>query len=95
MQRSSRRSAKCAGDTWCIDRDRGSSPDYTACLRIGDVTGNNGNGVFKLVFTILSAEVEAERERTKERIAEVKADQRKRGRYLGGKVPWAARLRSL
>jgi putative DNA-invertase from lambdoid prophage Rac len=51
----------------------------------GDVTGN---GVSKLVFTILSAVAEAERDRTRERVAEVKRDQRQRGRYLGGKVPW-------
>ena len=35
----------------------------------GDVTGN---GVSKLVFTILSAVAEAERDRTRERVAEVK-----------------------
>jgi putative DNA-invertase from lambdoid prophage Rac len=55
----------------------------------GDVTGN---GVSKLVFTILSAVAEAERDRTRERIAEVKRDQRTRGRYLGGAVPWGYRV---
>ena len=55
----------------------------------GDTTGN---GVSKLVFTILSAVAEAERDRTRERIAEVKADQRKRGRFLGGSVPFGWRL---
>ena len=39
----------------------------------GDTTGN---GVSKLVFTILSAVAEAERDRTRERITEVKRDQR-------------------
>ncbi len=55
----------------------------------GDVTGN---GISKLVFTILSAVAEAERDRTRERIAEVKRDQRNRNRYLGGKPPfgWSA-----
>jgi putative DNA-invertase from lambdoid prophage Rac len=53
-----------------------------------DVTGN---GISKLVFTILSAVAEAERDRTRERITEVKRDQRSRGRYLGGKVPWGWR----
>jgi len=43
------------------------------------------------VFTILSAVAEAERDRTRERITEVKADQRKRGRYLGGTVPFGYR----
>jgi putative DNA-invertase from lambdoid prophage Rac len=38
------------------------------------------------VFTILSAVAEAERDRTRERIAEVKRDQRSRGRYLVGVV---------
>ena len=51
----------------------------------GDVTTN---GISKLVFTILSAVAEAERDRTRERIAEVKRDQRQRSRYLGGKLPF-------
>jgi putative DNA-invertase from lambdoid prophage Rac len=55
----------------------------------GDTTGN---GVSKLVFTILSAVAEAERDRTRERVAEVKRDQRQRGRYLGGAVPWGYRV---
>jgi DNA invertase Pin-like site-specific DNA recombinase len=54
----------------------------------GDVTGN---GISKLVFTILSAVAEAERDRIRERIRDAKADQKKRNRYLGGSVPfgWA------
>jgi DNA invertase Pin-like site-specific DNA recombinase len=55
----------------------------------GDTTGN---GVSKLVFTILSAVAEAERDRTRERITEVKRDQRQRGRYLGGKLPFGWRV---
>lgn len=51
----------------------------------GDVTGN---GISKLVFTILSAVAEAERDRIRERIAIVKEDQRGRGRYLGGTIPF-------
>ncbi|WP_428484602.1 recombinase family protein [Rhodopila sp.] len=51
----------------------------------GDVTSN---GISKLVFTILSAVAEAERDRIRERVATVKADQKTRGRYLGGKVPF-------
>jgi DNA invertase Pin-like site-specific DNA recombinase len=47
----------------------------------GDVSTN---GVSKLVFTILSAVAEAERDRSRERVTEVKRDQRQRGRYLGG-----------
>jgi putative DNA-invertase from lambdoid prophage Rac len=55
----------------------------------GDVTGN---GISKLVFTILSAVAEAERDRTRERVAEVKRDQRTRRRYLGGKPPFGFRV---
>jgi DNA invertase Pin-like site-specific DNA recombinase len=55
----------------------------------GDVTGN---GISKLVFTILSAVAEAERDRIRERIREVKADQRERQRYLGGIVPFGWRI---
>lgn len=55
----------------------------------GDVTGN---GISKLVFTILSAVAEAERDRIRERICDVKADQKTRGRYLGGAVPFGWRL---
>ena len=51
----------------------------------GDVTGN---GISKLVFTILSAVAEAERDR----IRDVKADQRKRRRYLGAIVPFGWRV---
>jgi Site-specific recombinases, DNA invertase Pin homologs len=51
----------------------------------GDVTGN---GISKLVFTILSAVAEAERDRIRERIGDVKRDQRIRGRFLGGNRPF-------
>src|SRR3984885_8922709 len=55
----------------------------------GDTTGN---GISKLVFTILSAVAEAERDRIRERIAQVKQDQKDRGRYLGGKLPIGFRV---
>lgn len=55
----------------------------------GDVTGN---GISKLVFTILSAVAEAERDRIRDRIRDVKADQKARHRYLGGTVPFGWRL---
>ena len=51
----------------------------------GDVTGN---GISKLFLTIMSAVAEAERDRIRERVATVKADQKKRGRYLGGDRPF-------
>lgn len=55
----------------------------------GDVIGN---GVSKLVFTILSAVAEAERDRTRERIREVKADQKRHNRFLGGKLPYGYKV---
>jgi putative DNA-invertase from lambdoid prophage Rac len=55
----------------------------------GDVTGN---GISKLVFTILSAVAEAERDRIRERVTQVKRDQRQRNRYLGGMVPFGFRV---
>lgn len=48
----------------------------------GDVTGN---GISKLVFTILSAVAEAERDRLRERIREVKRHKASQGDYNGGK----------
>jgi DNA invertase Pin-like site-specific DNA recombinase len=55
----------------------------------GDVMGN---GMAKAFFTIASAFAEAERDRIRERITEVKRDQRQRGRYLGGRVPYGYRV---
>jgi putative DNA-invertase from lambdoid prophage Rac len=53
----------------------------------GDTTGND---VSKLMFTILAAV--AEGDCTRERVAEVKRDQKNRGRYLGGIVPFGYTL---
>lgn len=50
----------------------------------GDVTGN---GIARLMFTVLAACAEMERERIRERIRDVKRDQRARGRWLGGRRP--------
>jgi putative DNA-invertase from lambdoid prophage Rac len=58
----------------------------------GDVTGN---GISKLVFTILSAVAEAERDRTTERIKEVKADQKRHNKFLGGKLPYGYQVDKL
>jgi putative DNA-invertase from lambdoid prophage Rac len=55
----------------------------------GDIAGN---GLSKLFLTIAAAFAEAERDRIRERIANVKADQKARGRYLGGKVPFGWRV---
>jgi DNA invertase Pin-like site-specific DNA recombinase len=58
-------------------------------LHIIDLGGDVcGNGISKLVFTILSAVAEAERDRIRKRVATSKADQRDRGRYLGGIIPF-------
>jgi DNA invertase Pin-like site-specific DNA recombinase len=54
----------------------------------GDISGN---GLSRLFLTIAAAFAEAERDRIRERISQVKADQRARGRYLGGKVPFGFR----
>ena len=51
----------------------------------GDVCGN---GISKLVFTILSAVAENERERIRERIRDVKRHLAKQGVYGGGRRPF-------
>src|SRR5829696_1381791 len=51
----------------------------------GDVTGN---GISKLVFTILSAVAENERDRIRERIRDVKRHLASQGIYNGGKRPF-------
>jgi DNA invertase Pin-like site-specific DNA recombinase len=51
----------------------------------GDVCGN---GISKLVFTILSAVAENERDRIRERIRDVKRHLASRGVYAGGKRPF-------
>lgn len=54
----------------------------------GDIAGN---GLSKLFLTISAAFAEAERDRIRERVSQVKADQKARGRYLGGKIPFGYR----
>ncbi|MGO9430250.1 recombinase family protein [Rhodoblastus sp.] len=51
----------------------------------GDIAGN---GLSKLFLTIAAAFAEAERDRIRKRVGQAKADQKARGRYLGGKVPF-------
>src|SRR5271165_3313899 len=55
----------------------------------GDIAGN---GLSKLFLTIAAAFAEAERDRIRERVGQVKADQKAHGRYLGGKVPFGYSL---
>jgi DNA invertase Pin-like site-specific DNA recombinase len=52
---------------------------------LGEITGN---GMAKAFLTIAAAFAELERDQTRERIVGVKRDQRERGRYLGGRVPF-------
>ncbi len=63
-----------------------------ASLHLIDLGGDiNNDMVGRLVFTILSAVAEAERMRIQERIRDVKKDQKSRGKYLGGPVPYGWR----
>jgi putative DNA-invertase from lambdoid prophage Rac len=63
-----------------------------AALHLLDLGGDiSGNGLSKLFLTIAAAFAEAERDRIRERIGQVKADQKARGRYLGGKIPFGFR----
>jgi DNA invertase Pin-like site-specific DNA recombinase len=62
-------------------------------LHLLDLGGNvSTDGMARTFFIIASAFAEAERDRTRERITEVKRDQRQRGRYLGGKLPFGWRV---
>jgi hypothetical protein len=54
----------------------------------GDISGN---GLSKLFLTLAAAFAEAERDRIRERVSQVKADQKARGRYLGGIMPFGYR----
>src|SRR6202020_3025467 len=61
-------------------------------LHLLDLGGDiSGNGLSKLFLTIAAAFAEAERDRIRERIGLVKADQKARGRYLGGIFPFGYR----
>lgn len=64
-------------------------------LHLLDLGGDiSGNGLSRLFLTIAAAFAEAERDRIRERVSQSKADQRARGRYLGGKVPFGYRVTS-
>jgi putative DNA-invertase from lambdoid prophage Rac len=51
----------------------------------GDIAAN---GLSKLFLTVAAAFAEAERDRIRERVAQVKADQKGQGRFLGGSLPF-------
>jgi DNA invertase Pin-like site-specific DNA recombinase len=61
-------------------------------LHLLDIGGDVANGHGKLFMTIVAAFAEAERDRIRERIADVKRDQRERSRFLGGKRPFGWRV---
>ena len=62
-------------------------------LHLLDLGGDiSGNGLSKLFLTIAAAFAEAERDRIRERIGQVKADQKARGRFLGGSIQFGYRL---
>jgi DNA invertase Pin-like site-specific DNA recombinase len=62
-------------------------------LHLLDLGGDvSGDGMAKLFLTIAAAFAEAERARIRERVSQTKRDQRQRGRYLGGKVPFGFRV---
>lgn len=62
-------------------------------LYLKDVGGFvSGDSVGELVFSIMSATASFERSRTRERIVETKASLARQGRFMGGDVPFGARL---
>jgi DNA invertase Pin-like site-specific DNA recombinase len=55
----------------------------------GDIAGN---GLSRLFLMIAAAFAEAERDRIRERVTTMKRDQKARGRYLGGHVPFGQQI---
>jgi DNA invertase Pin-like site-specific DNA recombinase len=77
------RSAKDALDVADLLKKRGVS------LHLLDLGGDiTGNGISKVFFTIVAAFAEFERDRIAERISDVKANEKQKGRYLGGARPF-------
>ena len=67
--------------------------DMGVSLHLIDLGGDvSGNGLARTFFIIASAFAEAERDRISSRVTETKADQRKRGRHLGGSRPFGFRI---
>jgi putative DNA-invertase from lambdoid prophage Rac len=80
------RSALDALNTVALFKEKG------VALHLLDLGGDiAGNGLSKLFLTIAAAFAEAERDRIRERIGQSKADQKARGRYLGGQRPFGWR----
>ena len=73
-------------------RQRKSPARQGLSLHLLDLGGDiSGNGLSKLFLTIAAAFAKAERDRIHERIGQVKADQKARGRCLGGIMPFGYR----
>lgn len=72
-----------------VERVRGKGVTIFVIDGLGDITGN---GMGRAFMTIAATFAELERETIKERVKAVKVDQRQRGRYLGGKVPFGFKL---
>ena len=61
-------------------------------LHLIDLGGDIANGLSKLLYTVAVAFAEAERDRIRERVLGTNADQKRRGRFLGGTVPFRWRV---
>jgi len=57
-------------------------------LHLIDLGGSVSNGASKMFLTVAAAFAEMERDRIRERIIDVKQDQKKRNRFLGGTAPF-------
>lgn len=68
-----------------VEAMRGKKVSIWLLDHLGEITGN---GMAKAFLTIAAAFAELERDQIRERIVGVKRDQKARGRYLGGKVPF-------
>lgn len=67
--------------------------DMRVSLHLIDLGGDvSGNGLARTFFIIASAFAEAEKDRIRSRVTETKADQKKRGRHLGGSRPFGYRI---
>jgi putative DNA-invertase from lambdoid prophage Rac len=62
--------------------------DKGVSLHLIDLGGSVSNGHSKMFLTIAASFAEAERDRIRERILDVKKDQKERNRFLGGKIPF-------
>jgi putative DNA-invertase from lambdoid prophage Rac len=83
------RSARDCHNTLAELKERGVSTSVCDLPDGADVTGN---GIAALLIGIMSSVAEWERERIRERTADQKRLAKQQGRYLGGKIPWEAKV---